>query len=151
MAVCQIPYKITTKKCNCAFFPQNSCNFVAEMKTGSIVLRRTAFAWLLLWVFVPMMVLSVVHQHERATATEMSCTDCDHHVAHAGHLLMTDGHAHDCVLCQLASVVFVGGATLVASAPLTCIKRAATHRLSAYSNHTERLPQFRAPPCVFSL
>ena len=73
----------------------------------SIERRRKLSAWLLLWVFVPMMALSVVHRHEDLGAADDNCYSCAHHMPHAGHLSGTTSTTHLCVLCQFQSLPYL--------------------------------------------
>jgi hypothetical protein len=69
--------------------------------------RRHIASWLLLAVFVPMLILSSLHVHERSVAApEKECVDCVHHSCH-GHLTQMASWTHDCVLCQFLSLTFV--------------------------------------------
>jgi hypothetical protein len=69
--------------------------------------RRKLSAWLLLWVFVPMMALSVLHRHEGADVAGDNCYSCAHHMPHAGHLSGASTTMHQCVLCQFQSLPFL--------------------------------------------
>lgn len=57
-------------------------------------------AWLLLWVFVPMVVLSSVHIHEPEAEAQIGCEQCVSHTQHSGHLAVQKAHLDDCVLCR---------------------------------------------------
>ena len=67
--------------------------------------RRRVFARLLLLVFVPMLMMSVLHVHECESI--QTCADCTHHVSHSGHLTADASYDYDCVLCQFLSLPFV--------------------------------------------
>ena len=59
-------------------------------------------AWLLLWVFVPMVVLSSVHVHHETIDAHDDCRQCAGHIEEAHH------HDHDCLYCD-----FLGQSYLV--------------------------------------
>lgn len=85
------------------FFRSLLCTF-APVKLDN---RRHIASWLLLAVFVPMLILSSLHVHERSVAApEKECVDCVHHSCH-GHLAQMASWTHDCVLCQFLSLTFV--------------------------------------------
>ncbi|MBR2203099.1 MAG: hypothetical protein IJ914_02710 [Prevotella sp.] len=67
--------------------------------------KRRFFARLLLLVFVPMLMMSVLHVHECNSI--QTCSDCAHHVSHSGHLTAVASCDYDCVLCQFLSLPFV--------------------------------------------
>ncbi|MDO4162851.1 MAG: hypothetical protein Q4D56_00485 [Bacteroides sp.] len=66
----------------------------------SLQVRTKLYAWVLLSVFVPMLLVVSLHHHEDHHAQEVTCLDCVHHVPHAGHLTNAQDAFHDCVLCQ---------------------------------------------------
>ena len=47
--------------------------------------RRHLYAWILLGVFLPMLVMASVHVHTAYEETAVSCPVCVHHVHHDGH------------------------------------------------------------------
>ena len=118
--------------------------FAPEMKKG---LKRQLYAWLLLSVFVPMTVLSVLHVHESGIDTTAVCSACVNHQAHAGHLTTGIDDIHDCVLCQFLSLNFVA-ATAVLTATLTifhrqrCVRRVALYVSTPHALHATRAPPF---------
>ena len=73
--------------------------------------RRKWFAWMLLAVFVPMLLFSLVHVHEQGMAAGADCVDCAHHVHHS-HLASADFCVDNCVLCQMLSLPFVAAILL---------------------------------------
>lgn len=68
--------------------------------------RNSIYAWLLLSVFLPMMILSSIHVHDDM-AVGVSCSDCINHTPHQSHISLDGTHMHDCLLCQFASLPFV--------------------------------------------
>lgn len=70
--------------------------------------RRKA-ARILLWVFLPMLLLSSVHVHQPAPTFDEDCYACAHHVRHDGHLTSVDSQWSSCVLCHFVSLPYVGG------------------------------------------
>lgn len=70
-------------------------------------LIRKLSAWVLLLVFVPTMLYSVLHRHhEAAEHSNVVCIDCVHHTPHAGHLSIKDKDVLHCVLCQILSLSY---------------------------------------------
>lgn len=70
--------------------------------------RRKRFAWLLLLVYIPIVLVTTFHHHPEAEApTTFYCYDCAHHINHEGHLTVNSSFDHDCVLCQLFRLPYV--------------------------------------------
>lgn len=112
-----------------------------EVKT-----RRHWAAWLLLAVFLPMLVLSSVHVHTRCADT-LQCSACVQHKAHSGHIMSGQAPLHDCVLCQVFHLTFLGG--IAVSAPALCLLarggHAERHQSIVLRNvhpHSSRAPPF---------
>ena len=75
--------------------------------------KRVLFSRLMLAVFLPMLLLSVLHVHDGVYADGDSCMECVNHLPHAGHLSINANHHDDCVLCQFMSLSFVEAVTAV--------------------------------------
>lgn len=110
-------------------------------------LKRKLSAWLLLLAYVPIMVAISLHVHnDNSGSVAEGCVQCAHHIHHDGHLNAYNSTAHDCVLCQFASLPFVA-ATAVVLTVAVC----ASH--IAYVEESDRLhlgvcaiKSTRAPP-----
>ena len=84
------------------------------MRRQSAEGRRRLAAWVLLWVFVPMMVLTAVHIHHEAVALSDSCHECVNHVPHGGHLSASGFSVDDCLICQTAALPYLMATTVAA-------------------------------------
>lgn len=112
--------------------------------------KRRISAWLLLLVYVPMMVVLSFHVHASDGSSVVDdCVQCAHHVHH-GHLNALSDNAHDCVLCQFASLPFVA-ATAIVLTVAACACRI------VYAKESDNLllgvcniKSTRAPPAFFS-
>ena len=69
-------------------------------------------AWALIWVFVPMLVLSAFHTHGETIVPAEECQECMHHVHHS-HFATADLCVDNCVLCQFQLLTFIAVETLV--------------------------------------
>lgn len=114
-------------------------------KIKTLEMKRRLAAWLLLSVFVPMMVMAVLHSHESSSGV-VSCADCDHHVAHSGHINILGNHDCNCLLCQFTSIVFLGSAAVDIAILMAATRQQDVLILSTPIKGTERLPNLRAPP-----
>lgn len=100
---------------------------------------------MLLSVFLPMLLFSSLHIHERVASVQ-DCTECVNHVPHGGHLSLDTTSIHDCLLCQLASLPFVLAAG-IAVLPFDVVCSAiVSQRPSAVFAVVGRLQSPRAPP-----
>ncbi|MBP5425141.1 MAG: hypothetical protein J6Y33_03595 [Prevotella sp.] len=113
--------------------------------------RRLIASWWLLAIFVPMLVFSTLHVHEKTgvEVTAEECADCVHHSCH-GHMSSLVQWSHECVLCQFLTLTFV--ATAVAG--LTIINKVFVSGIDARQCHVcmahSGIVGLRAPP-AFSI
>lgn len=75
--------------------------------------RRIFSAIILLMVMIMQVGVKAFHQHHYAVSERMTCSDCDHHRVHSGHITSWDGGSSDCVVCQLFSSPFSEAKTVL--------------------------------------
>ena len=93
----------------------NTENIGIECKNNTFALkminrRHVRFAWLLILVYLPMLVMVSFHHHNNKVeeyAVVSCCQDCLHHVHHSGHIASSQTLTHDCVLCQFQSTSYL--------------------------------------------
>ena len=108
--------------------------------------KRHIYAWILLAVFVPMIVMSSLHiHHEVGTADE--CPECVHHHC-SGHLTQGYGGAHQCLLCQFLSISFCAATIIVVAFYNNRKKTALIQRQSDLRLISCGFISLRAPPFV---
>ena len=71
--------------------------------------RQRLWAWMLLAVFVPMLMMSTFHRHEEVRSAGITCYDCQHHIHHAGHIANGWTSVDGCVLCHFHSLPYILG------------------------------------------
>ncbi|MBP6527921.1 MAG: hypothetical protein ACMV1B_02550 [Prevotella sp.] len=71
--------------------------------------RQRLWAWMLLAVFVPMLMMSTFHRHEEVRSAGITCYDCQHHIHHAGHIANGWTSIDKCVLCHFHSLPYILG------------------------------------------
>ena len=111
--------------------------------------RRRILSLILLAVFLPAFFASILHTHQEAIEISAECTECVHHLPHAGHVRAYDGGFSDCLLCHFLGLPFV--------ISLAAVILPAAHRFDFLYSFLSRpfvaavvrLGQTRAPP-VFS-
>lgn len=111
--------------------------------------RRQRSARLLLAVFAAMLLMMSLHVHKGATpAAWDECYECVNHLPHGGHLSAHTLSIHDCVICQLMTVVYVPALLMVLFRPLTLmLKGMATGDAACKSRGAFRFSG-RAPPSL---
>ncbi len=113
-----------------------------------ITRRQRWFAWAILMVYVPMVLLASLHVHslnEFSTAVDCQCHTAVHH---SGHITVGSHHIDECLSCRFLNTqidVPRTVATLVVKQvavhlefflPVKPVVRAVAH------------PSLRAPPCI---
>ena len=93
------------------------CCFFTTFALVKPKIRRYFSAWLLLVAFVPMLLLSSAHVHQRAQSAGGNCEQCTHHKVHYAHLAQADAPICDCVLCQIFHLTFLKAAPACAAVP----------------------------------
>ena len=71
---------------------------------NGITRRQQLFAWIILLVYVPMVLLASLHVH---TLNEFSkavdCDQCHTAVHHSGHITTSNHHIDECLSCRFLS------------------------------------------------
>lgn len=93
------------------------CCFFTTFALVEANMRRHISAWLLLAVFLPMLILSSTHIHNRGNAAEEECKQCVHHKVHSSHLSQAQAKICDCLLCQIQHLTFLSATPLAATIP----------------------------------
>ena len=109
---------------------------------------ETLSSWLLLWVFVPMVVMSSIHIHEPEPSAEISCEQCVSHTQHTGHLAVQKAHLDDCVLCRFLGQEFVTAMKALMPYVLCGVALVLVPVAAASSRYTESAINRRGPPVV---
>ena len=111
--------------------------------------KRRILSLILLAVFLPAFFASILHTHQETIEISAECTECVHHLPHAGHVRAYDGGLSDCLLCHFLGLPFV--------ISMAAVILPAAHRFDflysflsrPFGTSVVRLGQTRAPP-VFS-
>jgi len=69
--------------------------------------RRRIIAFILLAVFLPAFMLSILHKHTDSALIKEECPQCVHHIPHAGHINAYDGGISECIICHFLCIPFV--------------------------------------------
>lgn len=115
--------------------------------------RRKRFAWLLMLVYIPMLMVVTFHHHSEVegTAATFYCYDCDHHIHHNGHLTAKLNFAHECVLCQLQSLSYVVPAIIHIAVVIAMVHVAFVMFCPFVKTRQSDIHSTRAPPLLLSL
>ena len=125
-------------------------NFAREMKKWQTIgMRRQIAAWVLLWVFVPMMVLTSVHTHQSLPVDKDDCHECVNHVPHGGHLTASVLSIDNCLLCQFTTLPYLVATVLTTIVVCITVKKRRVEIFEKTVSHTEGTTLLRGPPAVF--
>lgn len=111
--------------------------------------KRRIFSFLLLAVFLPAFLASVLHTHQEVIPASEECFDCARQHHHSGHISAYNGTISNCVLCHFLGLPYVIGAAAIflypaeLGKPFYSFSSKSHHAAILRNNHT------RAPP-VFS-
>ncbi len=67
--------------------------------------RQKSFAWILLCVYVPMVLLASLHVHTLNESVVVDCHDCHTAVHHSGHFTPSQHHHDDCLSCRFITTL----------------------------------------------
>lgn len=107
-----------------------------------------AYARILLAVFLPMLLCSMIHVHQEAAESTATCDACQHHMQHHSHLVDLHNATDHCVLCQFLSSPFVGGITTEVAPTHTDVHASAVHWQSVYNTFFTHPFLNRGPPTL---
>ena len=107
-----------------------------------------AYARILLAVFLPMLLCSMIHVHQEAAESTATCDACQHHMQHHSHLVDLHNGTDHCVLCQFLSSPFVGGITTEVAPIYTDVHASAVHWQSFYNTFFTHPFLNRGPPTL---
>ncbi len=107
-------------------------------------IRRIA-PFILLVAYLPLVLASIFHSHTLPSSTS-DCPDCVRHVAHPAHFSDIGIQSHDCIICQVLSVVYIGITMLAVVATMMVVATIKPQRWHYSGAATIGLSSLRAPP-----
>ena len=118
---------------------------------NGVTRRQRLFAWVMLSVYVPMVLLASLHVHSLNDFSKaIDCEQCQCHTAvhHSGHITASNHHIDECLSCRFLSTQ-IDVPRMVAD---IVVKQAAVH-LEFYLPNEPVVravahPSLRAPPFV---
>lgn len=110
--------------------------------------QRRLSAMFLLAVILSMQIAMSFHHHEYITPQVEACSDCQHHVHHAGHFTTQTVHLHDCLLCQLHTLPAVLPSGAHVKVAFTTVEKAYSWDFISWENTIGCVSSPRAPPCI---
>ena len=110
--------------------------------------KRIKIAWLLLWIYIPMLITVTLHHHDEVQTDYAltSCQDCAHHIRHDGHIYAFQNAIHDCALCLLQNEVYLSPAIIVLTAAVVTMFVIHTETCSKCKSAMIDMRSTRAPP-----
>lgn len=115
---------------------------------------RRIWAFLLSAVILPTLLLAPLHRHasvaEAGSAADVACVACAGCESHIPHSHLNDvPHAHECLVCQFLTVVWLISAEEHPVAPAEEYFDGIVDSLAKPALSSVRMPGLRAPPAVF--
>ena len=109
--------------------------------------RQQLFAWVLLSVYVPMLLLASLHVHPLNENAIVECRECQGDVHHPGHITAVEVHHDDCLLCRFLTTQVdapkeADGIVVSQAVDKTTFYHAADPVLMAVAHPTLRAPPF---------
>ncbi len=116
-------------------------------------LRRLS-AFLLSAVILPALFMAPMHRHvsvaeagSAVTSASVACAGCESHIPHSH--LNDIPHAHECLVCQFLTVVWLVSAEECPVAPVEEYFDGIVTSMAKPALSSVRIPGLRAPPAVF--
>ena len=116
---------------------------------NGITRKQRLFAWILLSVYVPMVLLASLHVHSPISISKaIDCVECHTAVHHSGHITTSNHHIDECLSCRFLSTQIDVPRTVISHV----VKQVAAHL--EYFLATEPVaravaqPSLRAPPSI---
>ena len=111
--------------------------------------RQRLFAWIMLSVYVPMVLLASLHVHSLQEYSKVvDCYECHTAVHHSGHIMASQHHHGECLSCRFLTTQVESPQMSVCSIIKQSVSRIefplATKLVRAMVAH----PSLRAPPCI---
>ena len=107
--------------------------------------KRSFFAIILLMVMMVQVGVKMIHTHHIEN-TLVSCSECEHHQVHHGHLLSWDGESRDCLLCQLLTNPYTESAITQLSTPHVELYFSTFFYIASDAHHDRGTISLRGPP-----
>ena len=71
---------------------------------NGVTRRQRLFAWMMLSVYVPMVLLASLHVHSLNDFSKaIDCEECHTAVHHSGHITASNHHIDECLSCRFLS------------------------------------------------
>jgi len=117
--------------------------------SDGITRRQRLFAWVMLMVYVPMVLLASLHVHSPNDFSKVAfCDQCHTAVHHSGHITTSNHHIDECLSCRFLStqidVPHVVSCFVVSQATVQLEFFMACEPVIQFVAH----PSLRAPPFI---
>ncbi len=120
-----------------------------KLTHNGITRKQQLFAWMILLVYVPMVLLASLHVHSpNDFSRAIDCDQCHTAVHHSGHITAINHHIDDCLSCRFLSMQIDVPRTVISQA----VKQATVHLefflASVPVVRAVAQPSLRAPPFI---
>ena len=116
---------------------------------NGITRRQQLFAWMILSVYVPMVLLASLHVHSiNDFSRAVDCDQCHTAVHHSGHITTSNHHIDECLSCRFLSTQIDVPRTVTS----LVVKQVTTHLEYFLAGdpviRVVAQPSLRAPPSI---
>ena len=121
----------------------------SKLTHNGITRKQRLFAWMILSVYVPMVLLASLHVHSPISISKaIDCVECHTSVHHSGHITTSNHHIDECLSCR-----FLGTQIDVPRTVATIVVRPVVVHLEFFlaTAPVVRIvaqPSLRAPPSI---
>ena len=110
--------------------------------------RQKTFAWIILCVYVPMILLASLHVHTINESVVVDCHDCHTAVHHSGHFTPSQSHHGDCLSCRFLTTLVDTPKDAVNFLIKQSVSKIDFHKATAPVVAMVAHPSLRAPPFI---
>lgn len=121
----------------------------SKLTHNGITRKQRLFAWILLSVYVPMVLLASLHVHSiNDFSRAVDCDQCHTAVHHSGHITTSNHHIDECLSCRFLSTQIDVPRTVTS----LVVKQVTTHLEYFLAGdpviRVVAQPSLRAPPSI---
>lgn len=111
--------------------------------------RQQLFAWIILSVYIPMVLLASLHVHSPYEySASIDCDLCHTAVHHSGHIIASPGQHGECLSCRFLSTQVDAPHVSVCHIAKQTVSKIELPQATEPTVAMVAHPSLRAPPCI---
>ncbi len=121
----------------------------SEHLHNGISSRQRLFAWIMLSVYVPMVLLASLHVHSLQEYSKVvDCYECQTDVHHSGHIMASPHHHGECLSCRFLTTQVESPEMSVCCIIKQTVSKIEFPQAAELATAMVAHPSLRAPPCI---